>query len=118
MNKEKQIEEMATIMCGNDCEECARESAEFYKQTIEEARNNICLIKNCAKDLYNAGYRKINMDKWKRILDRNRKELQRLRDNEENLSKFGQHDLGYFKGRVSVLEDLFDELDMEVDDND
>ena len=58
---------------------------------------------------------KINIDKWKRILDRNRKELQQLRDNEENLSKFGQHDLGYFKGRVSVLEDLFDELGVEVE---
>lgn len=57
----------------------------------------------------------INIDKWKRILDRNRKELQRLRDNEENLSKFGQHDLGYFKGRVSVLEDLFDDLGVKVE---
>ena len=75
------------------------------------------LDKPIAQELYEQGYRKINMDKWKRILDRNRKELQRLRDNEENLSKFGQHDLGYFKGRVSVLEDLFDELDIEVDDN-
>lgn len=60
MDKEKQIEEMATIMCGNDCEECARESAEFYRQTIEDARNNSCLLKNCAKELYNKGYRKIN----------------------------------------------------------
>lgn len=57
----------------------------------------------------------INIYKWKRILDRNRKELQRLRANEENLSKFGQHDLGYFKGRVGVLEDLFDELGVEVE---
>lgn len=57
----------------------------------------------------------INTDKWKRILDRNRKELQQLRDNEENLSEFGQHDLGYFKGKVSVLEDLFDELGIEVE---
>jgi hypothetical protein len=60
--REKQIEEMAEIMCGNDCEECARESAEFYNQTIEEARNNHCLLKNCAKTLYNAGYRKIPKD--------------------------------------------------------
>lgn len=57
----------------------------------------------------------INIDKWKRILDRNRKELQRLRDNEENLSNFGKHDLGYFKGIVSVLEDLFDELGIGVE---
>ena len=42
-DKEEQIREMAKIMCGNDCEECAKESAEFYKQTLEEARNNKCL---------------------------------------------------------------------------
>lgn len=58
----------------------------------------------------------INIDKWKRILDRNRKELQRLRDNEENLSKFGQHDLGYFKGKVSILEDLFDDLGIDIEE--
>jgi hypothetical protein len=62
-----------------------------------------------------SGSNQINIDKWKRILDRNRKELQRLRDNEENLSKFGQHDLCYFKGKVSVLEDLFDELGIAVE---
>lgn len=60
--KEKQIEEMAKVMCGNDCEECAKESAEFYQQTLEEARNNKCLLKNCAKTLYNAGYRKLPED--------------------------------------------------------
>lgn len=65
MNREKvkkQIEEMAKVMCGNDCEECARESAEFYKQTLEEARNNKCLLKNCAKTLYEQGYRKLPED--------------------------------------------------------
>ena len=61
-DKEKQIEEMAKIMCGNDCEECAKESAEFYKQTLEEARNNKCLLKNCAKTLYEQGYRKLPED--------------------------------------------------------
>ena len=59
MNEEQQIEEMAKIMCGNDCEECAKESAEFYNQTLEEARNNKCLLKNCAKTLYEQGYRKL-----------------------------------------------------------
>ena len=60
MNDKEMIEEMAKVMCGNDCEECARESAEYYKQTIEEARNNHCLLKNCAKTLYEQGYRKID----------------------------------------------------------
>lgn len=62
LQKARSIEEMAKIMCGNDCEECAKESAEFYKQTLEEARNNKCLLKNCAKTLYNAGYRKLPED--------------------------------------------------------
>lgn len=62
LKKANAIEEMAKIMCGNDCEECAKESANFYGQTVEEARNNKCLLKNCAKTLYNAGYRKIDKD--------------------------------------------------------
>jgi len=75
-DKEKQIEEIAKIMCGNDCEECAKESANFYGQTLEEARNNKCLLKNCAKTLYNAGYRKIedyevviSKDEYERLND-------------------------------------------------
>ena len=59
LKKANAIEEMAKIMCGNDCEECAKESANFYGQTLEEARNNKCLLKNCAKTLYEQGYRKI-----------------------------------------------------------
>ena len=38
-DKEKQVQEMMKVMCDYDCEECARESAEFYNQTIEESRN-------------------------------------------------------------------------------
>lgn len=34
--KEKQIEEMAKIMCGEDCEECAKESAIYQNISIEE----------------------------------------------------------------------------------
>lgn len=109
MDKEKQID---VISIHNEKIDLA--NALYLKQD-EFDLSNPFEVANC---VINLGYRKINMDKWKRILDRNRKELQRLRCNEENLSKFGQHDFGYFKGRVSVLEDLFDELDMEVDDND
>lgn len=53
---------------------------------------------------------------WKRKLHRNRESLKRLKDNEENLSKWGQHDLGYFRGMVTVVEDLFDELGIEVEE--
>lgn len=62
MNDREEIEQMAKIMCGHDCEECAKESAEFHKQTLEEARNNKCLLKNCARTLYHAGCRIILED--------------------------------------------------------
>ena len=116
MDKKEMIEEMASDIPFLTLDREVFVSATEKRKvgcTLSEEDNKVI-----AEELYEKGYRKINMDKWKRILDRNRKELQRLRDNEENLSKFGQHDLGYFKGRVSVLEDLFDELDIEVDDND
>lgn len=57
----------------------------------------------------------IDVDHWKRKLSRDKKRLKALQDNEGNLSKWGQHDLGYFKGMVRVLEDLFDELGIEVE---
>lgn len=58
----------------------------------------------------------IDVKYWKRKLNRDKKRLKVLRDNEANLSKWGQHDLGYFKGMVAVLEDLFDELGIEVEE--
>ena len=58
----------------------------------------------------------IDIKKWKRKLYRSRQHLKQLRDNESNLSEWGKHDLGYFKGYVSALENLFDELGMEVDE--
>lgn len=58
----------------------------------------------------------IDVEYWQRKLSRDKKRLKALRDNEANLSKWGQHDLGYFKGMVAVLEDLFDELGIEVEE--
>ncbi|MBR2070419.1 MAG: hypothetical protein IJ981_03230 [Clostridia bacterium] len=57
--KEKQIEEMAKIMCGNDCEECAKETSFLRGISLEKAKAEKCLLKNCAKTLYEQGYRKI-----------------------------------------------------------
>lgn len=57
MSKEKQIEEMAKILCKGGCEKCLKAlCADYYK----------------AEDLYNAGYRKQSevIDEFvKRLLD-------------------------------------------------
>ena len=92
LQKASAIEEMAKIMCGNDCEECAKESAEFYKQTIEEARNNKCLLKNCAKTLYEQGYRKLPEDSV--VLSKE--------EYESDLT--AQYDVGYEFGRKETEE--------------
>lgn len=58
----------------------------------------------------------IDIERWKRKLHRDKKRLKLLQDDEANLSKWGQHDLGYFKGMVAVVEDLFDELGIDIED--
>ena len=50
-----------------------------------------------------------------RMIKRNKAHLKRLQDKQANLSVWGYRDMGYFEGRLSVLEDLLDEL--EEDDN-
>ena len=50
-----------------------------------------------------------------RMIKRNKAHLKQLQDKQENLSVWGYRDMGYFEGRLSVLEDLLDEL--EEDDN-
>ena len=57
MTKEKQIEEMAMIMCEHNCEECRRESIEFYGNSYDE--DTQCVFNAGAEALYIAGYRKI-----------------------------------------------------------
>ena len=56
----KQIEEMAKVMCGHDCEECAKETASWRGCSLEKAREEECLIKEEARKLYEQGYRKID----------------------------------------------------------
>lgn len=59
MTEKEMIEEMAKVMCGNDCEECAKETAQWRGCSLKKAKAEECLIKKEAKLLYNAGYRKI-----------------------------------------------------------
>ncbi len=54
---EAQIEQMAKIMCGHDCEECAKETAEWRGVSLEKAKAGQCLVKERAELLYNAGCR-------------------------------------------------------------
>lgn len=61
-DKEKQIEQIARIMCGHDCEECAKETAEWRGVSFEKAKAVQCLIKKQAELLYNAGCRIILED--------------------------------------------------------
>lgn len=57
MNDKEMIEQMARIMCGHDCEECAKETADWRGVSLEEAKAEQCLIKKQAELLYNAGCR-------------------------------------------------------------
>lgn len=56
-DKDIQIEQMAKIMCGHDCEECAKETADWRGVSLEEAKAVQCLTKKGAELLYNAGCR-------------------------------------------------------------
>ena len=57
MKDKEMIEEMAKIMCENDCEECRRESIEFYGNSYDE--DTQCVFSVGAEKLYNQGYRKV-----------------------------------------------------------
>lgn len=45
-----------------------------------------------------------------RTINRLKKDIQELEDKKDSLSKHGYWDLGYYKGQLSVLEMLLDEL--------
>ena len=47
----------------------------------------------------------------KRKIERNKAKLKQLKDNQDNLSVWGYRDIGYYEGRLSVLEDLLDEME-------
>lgn len=74
MNDREVIEQMAKIMCGHDCEECAKETADWRGVSLEKAKAEQCLIKKQAELLYNAGCRIIledsvvlTNDEWARL---------------------------------------------------
>lgn len=53
--------------------------------------------------------------KIKHKIDRTKKKIEDLETRKQDLSKHGYWSLGYWEGRLSVLEDLLDE--MEESDN-
>jgi hypothetical protein len=44
-------------------------------------------------------------ERLQRMIDRAQEKLKDLEERKESLSKHGYWDIGYFKGRISVLED-------------
>ena len=49
-------------------------------------------------------------ERLKRMIQRAEEKLKDLKEREEHLSKYGYWDMGYFKGRISVLEEWLDEI--------
>jgi hypothetical protein len=45
------------------------------------------------------------------MIERNQAILKQLKDRQEHLSVWGYRDMGYYEGRLSVLEDLLDEME-------
>ena len=45
------------------------------------------------------------------MIERNRAMLKQLKDGQDSLSIWGYRDIGYYEGRLSVLEDLLDEIE-------
>jgi hypothetical protein len=46
-------------------------------------------------------------------IKRTKDRIKELEDNQKNLSRHGYWSLGYFKGRLTVLEDWLDDLEEE-----
>lgn len=49
-------------------------------------------------------------ERLKRMIDRAEEKLKDLEKRKESLSKHGYWDIGFFKGRISVLEDWLDDI--------
>jgi uncharacterized protein Yka (UPF0111/DUF47 family) len=49
-------------------------------------------------------------ERLQRMIDRAKESLKDLEERKDNLSKHGYWDIGYFKGRISVLEDWLDDI--------
>ena len=52
-----------------------------------------------------------------RKINRAKEHLASLKDNEDQLSKYGYWDMGYFEGKLSILEDLLDELETKKENH-
>ena len=50
------------------------------------------------------------------MIERNQVMLKQLKDKQDSLSVWGYRDMGYFEGRLSVLEDLLDEIEVSNDE--
>lgn len=50
------------------------------------------------------------------MINREKKRMQPMIDNFEDLSKWGLWTIGYCQGRISLLEDLLDELEEDNDE--
>ena len=60
MKDKEMIEEMAQIMCENNCEECRRECVEVCGNSFDEDAQ--CVFTVGAEKLYEQGYRKLPED--------------------------------------------------------
>ena len=55
----------------------------------------------------------ITKERLQRSINRAKQQLEKLQEREEHLSKWGYEEMGYYKGRLSVLEDWLDEMEEE-----
>lgn len=55
----------------------------------------------------------ITKERLQRSINRAKQQLEQLQEREEHLSKWGYEEMGYYKGRLSVLEDWLDEMEEE-----
>ena len=50
-------------------------------------------------------------DRISHMIERNKAMLKQFKDKQDSLSVWGYRDMGYYEGRLSVLEDLLDEME-------
>ena len=80
-----------------------------------------CMCTDCDYCLYkpDTSDKKVNTTTGKQLerkINRAKKILKSLEENEENLSMHGYWSIGYLQGKISVLEDWLDEI-KEGDEN-
>lgn len=57
----------------------------------------------------------ITKERLQRQIYKCKERLKDLKDREERLSKHGYWDIGYFQGKLSVLEDWLDEMEEDYE---